>query len=136
MYSSQHVSHILTASGITDARCAPNATASLACRGEFEAAWHKAAASTDWQQLAQDSQHQSDDQVGHLLVQTDLCHAAQTCYFDEDCNVAQSFPAEAVMHFVTEQAAAGLEPSAMQLMEGAFARGKLTALSTVRVILV
>ena len=93
-------------------------------RAEFEAAWQKLTAATDWNQLAQHSQHQSDDQISAFLSQTDLCNAAQTCYHSEDCNVRDAFPPEGVMDFVVEQAGAGCDASAKQLMQGAFGRGE------------
>ncbi len=93
-------------------------------RKEFQDAWQKLAAATDWNQLAQHSQQQSDDQISSFLRQTDLCNAAQTCYHSQDCNVREAFPPEGVMDFVVDQAAAGLDAAAKQLMQGAFARGK------------
>ncbi|KAA6422712.1 MAG: hypothetical protein FRX49_07247 [Trebouxia sp. A1-2] len=94
-----------------------------AYRKEFQDAWQKLSAATDWNLLAQHSQQQSDDQISSFLQQTDLCNAAQTCYHSQDCNVREAFPPEDVMDFVVDQAAAGLDGAAKQLMQGAFARG-------------
>ncbi|DBB00160.1 hypothetical protein WJX77_011844 [Trebouxia sp. C0004] len=94
-----------------------------AYRKEFQEAWLKLAAATDWKLVAQHSQQLSDDQISSFLRQTDLCNAAQTCYHSQDCNVREVFPPEGVMGFVVDQAAAGLDAAAKQLMQGAFARG-------------
>lgn len=93
-------------------------------RKEFQEAWQKLSAATDWNLLAQYSQQQSDDQISLFLRQTDLCNAAQTCYHSQDCNVTEAFPPEGVMDFVVDQAA-GLDAAAKLLMQGAFARGKI-----------
>ena len=97
-----------------------------ACRTEFEAAWQKLVAATDWQQLAQCSQHLSDDQIGYFLSQTDVCHAAQLCYLDDDCHVRQSFAPESVTELLLEQAGSAMDAAAKQLIQGAFARGEPT----------
>ncbi|KAL0051061.1 hypothetical protein WJX82_001259 [Trebouxia sp. C0006] len=93
-----------------------------AYRKEFQEAWQKLSAATDWNLLAQHSQQQSDDQISTFLRHTDLCNAAQTCYHSQDCNVTNAFPPEGVIDFVVDQAV-GLDAAAKQLMQGAFARG-------------
>ena len=95
-------------------------------RKEFQEAWQKLSAATDWNLLAQHSQQQSDDQISTFLRHTDLCNAAQTCHHSQDCNVTDAFPPEGVIDFVVDQAV-GLDAAAKQLMQGAFARGKLLA---------
>lgn len=95
-----------------------------ACRRDFEAAWQKAAADTDWQELAEPSQLASDQQVNEILCQTQVCHAAQTCYADPAHNLAKAFPPETVIESVLEMTGAKQDPATRRLVEAALHHGE------------
>lgn len=74
----------------------------FACRQEFESAWQRVVADTDWQHAAQLSQLSSDHQVNTMLCQTQLCHAAQVCYADPAHSLMQAFPLETLTDMLLE----------------------------------
>lgn len=96
----------------------------LGCRQDFKAAWQRAAADTDWQQLAESSQQASDHEVNSVLCQTQICHAAQICYADPVRNLAQAFPLEAVMDMLLELTGSKQDPVMRRLVEAALHHGE------------
>ena len=99
-----------------------------ACREDFEAAWQKAAADTDWQELAEPSQLASDQQVNEVLCQTELCHAAQMCYADPDHNLAQAFPPESVVDRLLDMTESRQNAAKRRLVEASLYHGEPPAL--------
>ena len=102
-------------------------TGHLGCRQDFETAWQRAAAGTDWQQLAKSSQQASDHEVNSVLCQTQICHAAQICYADPVRNLAQAFPVEAVMDMLLELTGSKQDPVMRRLVEAALHHGEFAS---------
>ena len=90
----------------------------------FEAAWQRAAAETDWQQLADSSPQASDQEVNSTLRQTQLCHAAQICYADPAHSLAQAFPLESVLDMMLEVTGSKQDPVMKNLVEAALLHGE------------
>ncbi|KAL3155320.1 hypothetical protein ABBQ38_010884 [Trebouxia sp. C0009 RCD-2024] len=92
-------------------------------RQEFEAAWQRVAAGTDWQHLAELSQLASDSQINSMLCQTQLCHAAKLCYADPAHSVFQTFPPETCVDMLLELTGSKQDPVVRRLVEAALHHG-------------
>ena len=92
-------------------------------RQEFTDAWQKVALASNFNELSQQSQHQSDAQTSFMLRQTPLCEAAYRCYFSNDYNLREAFPHEQVIDLLEKVADKTLNTSAKTLMRGAFNQG-------------
>ena len=92
-------------------------------RQDFKDAWQKVALASNFHELSQQSQHQSDAQTSFMLRQTPLCEAAHWCYCLEDYNLREAFPPEQVVDLLDKVADTTLNASAKNLMRGAFNQG-------------
>lgn len=92
-------------------------------RQEFTDAWQKVALASNFHELRQQSQHQSDAQTSFMLRQTPLCEAAYRCYCLDDYNLREAFPPQQVIDLLDKIADEMLNATAKALMHGAFNQG-------------
>ena len=92
-------------------------------RQDFTDAWQKVALASNFHELSQQSQHQSDAQTSFMLRQTPLCEAAYRCYCLDDYNLREAFPPEQVIDLLDKVADKMLNATAKALMHGAFNQG-------------